>query len=95
MMDRYLYNVWAVLLDLAPWLLLGVLVASALHVFLPPGFIHRHLGRRSVGSVLKAVCLGVPMPLCSCGVIPAGVGMKEDGASDSSVIGFLISTPPP
>lgn len=93
MMDRYLYNVWAVLLDLAPWLLLGVLVASALHVFLPPGFIHRHLGRRSVGSVLKAVCLGVPMPLCSCSVIPTALGIRKEGASNGAAMGFMISTP--
>jgi uncharacterized membrane protein YraQ (UPF0718 family)/copper chaperone CopZ len=41
----------------------------------------------------KAVALGVPLPLCSCGVIPAGLGLKKDGASDGAAVGFLISTP--
>ncbi len=82
---------WRVLLELAPWLLLGAGVAGLLHVILPPGFVRRNLGGR--GGVLKAVLLGVPLPLCSCGVIPAGLGLKRDGASDGAAIGFLIATP--
>ncbi len=82
---------WHVLLQLAPWLLLGTLVAGLMHVLLPAGFIHRRL--RGPGGVLKAVGIGVPLPLCSCGVIPAGIGLKEDGASDGACVGFLISTP--
>ncbi len=89
----YLTAVWDVLLELAPWLLLGTSIASALHVLLPADFVHRHLGGRGVGSVVKAVMLGVPMPLCSCGVIPAGLALKNDGASDGAAVGFLISTP--
>jgi len=46
-----------------------------------------------VGGIFKAVVLGVPLPLCSCGVIPAGLGLKKDGASDGATVGFLISTP--
>jgi len=90
---EYAKNVWSVLQSLAPWLLLGVGIAGILHVFLPSDFISRHLGRRSLGNVLKAAFLGVPMPLCSCGVIPAAVGLKKDGASDGASVGFLISTP--
>lgn len=82
---------WMVLLELAPWLLLGAVVAGVLHVVLPSGFVHRHLGGR--GGVLKAVALGVPLPLCSCGVIPAGLGLRRDGASPGASVGFLISTP--
>jgi uncharacterized membrane protein YraQ (UPF0718 family)/copper chaperone CopZ len=80
-----------VLLELSPWLLLGTLIAALLHVLLPAGFIRRRL--RGPGAVFQAVGLGVPLPLCSCGVIPAGVGLKKDGASDGAAIGFLISTP--
>ncbi|MCA9650750.1 MAG: permease [Myxococcales bacterium] len=86
-----LQAMWAVLLELAPWLLLGAAVAGALHVLLPPGFVRRHLGGR--GGVVKAVALGVPLPLCSCGVIPAGLGLRRDGASPGASVGFLISTP--
>lgn len=83
--------VWHVLLQLAPWILLGTLIAGLLHVLLPRGLVRRKL--RGPGGVLKAVALGVPLPLCSCGVIPTGIGLKKDGASDGASIGFLISTP--
>jgi len=82
---------WHVLLQLAPWILLGTLIAGLLHGLLPRGLIRRKL--RGPAGVVKAVALGVPLPLCSCGVIPAGIGLKKDGASDGASIGFLISTP--
>jgi len=84
-------NLLQITLELAPWLLLGSAVAGGLHVGLPEGFVARHF--RGRGSVLLAVLLGVPLPLCSCGVIPAALGLKRDGASDGATIGFLISTP--
>jgi len=87
----YLLEVWAVLLELSPWLLLGAVVAGLMHGLLPSGFVHRQL--RGRGAIPKAVALGVPLPLCSCGVIPAGLGLKKDGASDGASVGFLISTP--
>lgn len=77
--------------ELAPWLLFGALVAALMHYFLPESLIKRQL--KGYSGVVKAVGLGVPLPLCSCGVIPAGIGLKNDGASTGSVIGFLISTP--
>ncbi|MEE9381799.1 MAG: permease [Nannocystaceae bacterium] len=84
-------HVWETMLELAPWLLLGAAVAGLLHVLLPQDFVRGHL--RGRWGVLKAVCLGVPLPLCSCGVIPTGLGLQKDGASDGAAIGFLISTP--
>lgn len=82
---------WQVWLQLSPWLLLGAAAAGLLHVSLPRDFAHRQF--RGLGGVGKAVALGVPLPLCSCGVIPAGLGLKKDGASDGAAVGFLISTP--
>ena len=76
---------------MAPWLLLGMAIAGVLHVILPAGFVQRRLGGR--WGVAKAVALGVPLPLCSCGVIPAGLGLRADGASRGATVGFLISTP--
>jgi copper ion binding protein len=82
---------WDVTLALSPWLLLGAVVAGLMHGLLPRDFIRTQL--RGVWGVPKAVCVGVPLPLCSCGVIPAAMGLKRDGASSGSVMGFLISTP--
>jgi uncharacterized membrane protein YraQ (UPF0718 family) len=82
---------WQVWLQLAPWLLLGAAAAGLLHVWLPRDFARRQF--RGVLGVAKAVALGVPLPLCSCGVIPAGLGLKKDGASDGAAVGFVISTP--
>lgn len=81
------------MLDLSPALLLGLLVAGLLHVLIPPGLVSRHLSRSNSRSVLRAVLLGIPMPLCSCGVIPASIGLKNAGASKGAATGFLISTP--
>lgn len=93
MTARYFHHVWQVLLELSPWLLGGLAMAGLLHGLLPPRFIERHLGCSRFTSVLKAVLLGVPMPLCSCGVIPAALGIRRQGASNGAAIGFLISTP--
>jgi len=82
---------WHTTLSLAPWLLLGLLGAAALHVLVP-----RRVVRRSFTGplgVLRAVAVGVPLPLCSCSVIPAGIGLKRSGASDGAAMGFMISTP--
>jgi len=87
----FLAAAWHVTLELAPWLLLGAVVAGLLHAVLPRGFVRRHLTGR--GAVFKAVALGVPLPLCSCGVIPAGLGLQKDGASKGASLGFLIATP--
>ena len=86
-----LHNSWLILHDLSPWLLLGVVVSILIHKFLPNGFVSKHL--RGYSGIIKSVFFGIPLPLCSCGVIPAGIGLKRDGSSDGSAVGFLISTP--
>jgi uncharacterized membrane protein YraQ (UPF0718 family)/copper chaperone CopZ len=88
---RLLSEAWSVLLALAPWLLLGAALAGLLHVLVPPGFVRRRF--RGYGGVVRAVALGVPLPLCSCGVIPAAIGLRRDGASRGAAIGFLVATP--
>jgi len=87
----FLQAMWDILPELAPFLLLGMAVAGVLHIALPRRFVQRQFKGRL--GVLKAVLLGVPLPLCSCGVIPAGLGLRKDGASPGAVVGFLISTP--
>ena len=77
--------------QLSPWLLFGLLISGLLHVALSKRFVNRQF--RGYWGVVKAVAIGVPLPLCSCGVIPAGIGLKNDGADDGAAVGFLVSTP--
>ena len=84
---------WQVMLDLSPSLLLGLLIAGLIHVYLPAGFIHRGLSRPDLGSAVRASLVGVPLPLCSCGVIPTALGLRREGASKGATTAFMISTP--
>ena len=84
---------WAVLLETAPFVLLGFFVAGLLKAFMPDDFVATHLGGNGFGSILKASAIGVPIPLCSCGVLPAAAGLKKQGAGKGALASFLISTP--
>lgn len=86
-----LQAVWQITLELAPWMIFGALVAGALHAFLPAGSVSQWLGGR--GAVWKSVLVGIPLPLCSCAVIPVGIGLKRQGASAGSSVAFLVATP--
>lgn len=89
----YFNKLAALVFDMAPWLLLGFMIAGILHVFFPEGKINRLLGGSNIKSVLRAALIGIPLPLCSCGVIPTGVSIHKNGASKGAAISFLISTP--
>jgi len=80
-------------LEMAPWLLLGFVFAGVLHVYMPKGSIKKYMGGKNIKSVLYASLLGIPLPLCSCGVIPTGIAFHKEGASKGSTVSFLISTP--
>ncbi|MBN2031490.1 permease [bacterium] len=80
-------------LSIAPYLLLGMLFAGLLHVFLGTDFVTRHLGGGTFGSILKATLFGIPLPICSCGVIPVAALLRKEGASQSATLSFLVSTP--
>lgn len=84
---------WLVLGEMAPYLLFGFLMAGVLSVCVSPQWVERHLGRPGLGSILKASLLGVPLPLCSCGVIPVSASIYRHGASRSATTAFLLSTP--
>ncbi|WP_319404741.1 SO_0444 family Cu/Zn efflux transporter [uncultured Desulfosarcina sp.] len=84
---------WNLLLESSVFILFGLLVSGLLRVFLNPGSVSRHLGRGRFKSVFKASLLGIPIPLCSCGVLPAAAALKKQGASNGAVTSFLISTP--
>lgn len=93
----FLLDIWneiiALFFEMAPYLMLGLIFVGLLKLFFNKDMIVRHVGKNNFSSVFKAALFGVPLPLCSCGVIPTAVYMSKNGASRSSVISFLISTP--
>jgi len=84
---------WLVFNEMAPYLLFGFLVAGILSVFISPEWVEKHLGENGIGPVFKASILGIPLPLCSCGVLPVAISFKKNGASKASTTSFLLSTP--
>lgn len=90
---QYLLECWSVLREAAPFLLFGFLVAGLLKAFVPDTLLSRHLGGRGPWSVLKGAAIGVPLPLCSCGVLPAAMGLRRQGAGPGATAAFMISTP--
>lgn len=81
------------LAEMSPYLLLGFLIAGVLYAFVPSGFYRSHLSRPGAWSVIKAALIGVPLPLCSCGVLPTAVSLRRNGASRGAATSFLIATP--
>ncbi len=86
-------NFWQVLGEMAPYLLFGFFVAGILSVVLSADTIEKHLGGRGIWPILKASALGVPLPICSCGVIPVSAAIRRHGAGKGPTTAFLISTP--
>ena len=87
------YEIWVLVCEMAPYLLLGFLLAGLMHEFVPKSLSRRYLSGRSMKSVLWAALFGVPLPLCSCGVIPTAMGLRREGAGKGATIAFLIATP--
>ena len=79
--------------EMSAYLLLGFIFAGILHVFIKQKSIVKYLGKNNFKSVANAALIGVPLPLCSCGVIPTGVSLAKNGASKGAAVSFLISTP--
>ncbi|MFC1676960.1 SO_0444 family Cu/Zn efflux transporter [Planctomycetota bacterium] len=84
---------WETVAQMSPYLLFGFFVAGLLSVFLSQEFVERHLGGKGIWPLLKASAFGVPLPLCSCGVIPVSMSLHKHGASRGATISFLLSTP--
>jgi len=90
---QILIGAWNVTAVMAPYLLLGFFVAGVLGAFVPVSFIENHLGKRGLWQIVKASLLGVPIPLCSCSVIPVTASLRRHGATTGATISFLTSTP--
>jgi len=84
---------WGIFAESAPYVLFGFFAAGLLKGLLPEQAVARHLGRNSLGAVLKASLFGIPLPLCSCGVIPAAVALRQQGAGKGAAAAFLVSVP--
>jgi len=78
---------------MAPYILFGLLFAGILHELVPETLVTKHLGKENIFSVIKATLFGIPLPVCSCGVIPLATSIKKSGASKGATLSFLISTP--
>jgi len=89
----FIHHFIALFVESAPWLLMGFTVAGIMKVFIPSELLAKHLGEPGLMATVKAALLGAPLPLCSCGVIPAALGLRRSGASKAATTSFLISTP--
>jgi uncharacterized membrane protein YraQ (UPF0718 family)/copper chaperone CopZ len=89
----FVASAWWVLAEMAPYLLLGFFFAGLLSVVISAEWVERHLGGAGLGQVFKASLFGVPLPLCSCGVLPVAASLRRQGASRGATTAFLLSTP--
>lgn len=92
-LNDFLHNTWDLVAEMAPYLLLGFTVAGVLHILVRKEFVQRWLGKSGLEVVVKASVLGVPMPLCSCSVIPVAASLRKSGATRGATASFLTSTP--
>ena len=94
MMYNLINEIWILLNQVSPYLIFGFIIAGILSVLISQDFIESHLGKKTgILSVFKAAILGIPLPLCSCSVIPVSASLKKHGASKASISSFLLSTP--
>lgn len=92
-LNNFINEINSLFIEMAPYLILGFLISGFLYIFTSKEMITKNVGTTGFMSVLKAAILGVPMPLCSCGVIPVATSMYKRGATKGATLSFLISTP--
>lgn len=92
-MIEFFQNLLTLSLEAAPWLVLGLVIGGLMKALIPISFLEKHLSGSGLSSITKAAVLGAPLPLCSCGVIPAALGLRRAGASKPATVSFLVSTP--
>lgn len=86
-------QVFELINEMSPFLLLGFLIAGIMHAFIPAMVYSRYLAGHNMRSVFYAALMGIPLPLCSCGVLPTAMGLRKEGASKGATVSFLIATP--
>lgn len=90
---KFITITWTLIAEMAPYLLFGFAVASILHCLLHPDQIKKYLGQPGFKSVIKSTLIGIPMPLCSCSVIPVASSLRKSGATRGATASFLSATP--
>jgi uncharacterized membrane protein YraQ (UPF0718 family)/copper chaperone CopZ len=93
LIENFLLELWSLTKDMSPYLLLGFLIAGILSVVISPTSVEKNLGGKGLFPIVKASLFGIPLPLCSCGVIPVATSLYKHGANKSATTSFLISTP--
>lgn len=88
-----LYASFKLFIEMSAYIFFGLIFVGLLNMFISKDMVLKHVGKKNIWSAVKASLFGVPLPLCSCGVIPTAVYMAKNGASKGSVVSFLISTP--
>ena len=92
-LKAFALNTWDMVAEMAPYLIFGFAIAGLLHILIRKEQVQRLLGKPGLGAVFKACSIGVPMPLCSCSVIPVAASLHKSGASRGATAAFLSSTP--
>jgi uncharacterized protein len=90
---QFLAEGWEILVEAVPYLVLGFFMAGLLKAYIPDDWVAKHLGKSGFWNVIKAALIGIPIPLCSCGVVPTAAGIRKQGASKGATASFLVSTP--
>lgn len=84
---------WHIYLDVALYMLFGFFIAGILYVFFKPEKIKQYLGKGKIKPVFLSALFGIPIPLCSCGVVPVATSLKKQGANNGAALSFMIATP--
>ncbi len=93
MIYEILKDSWQIYLDVAVYMLFGFFIAGILYVFFKPDKIKQYLGTGKIKPVILSALFGIPIPLCSCGVVPVAAGLKKQGANNGAALSFMIATP--
>ncbi len=91
--ESFFNELWMILTESSVWLIFGFLLAGVVHVLVPRDWMLKHLGGKGIIPIAKASLLGIPLPLCSCAVIPVAAGLRKQGATKGASAAFAISTP--
>ena len=90
---NFLTILWELILESAPWLLLGYFLAGVIKQLIPEQWMKKQLAEPGFKSIIKGAFIGAPLPLCSCGVIPTALAVRKAGASKGATASFLVATP--
>ena len=90
---EFLRIFWDLVIQSAPWLLTGYLLAGIIRQVIPSSWVEKQLAESGIASIVKGAFIGAPLPLCSCGVIPTALAIRKAGASKGATSSFLVATP--